>query len=499
MTQACTATQPWREGYPATKGGRCPALSLVTFLPDVALRGRARVRVIPPVHRALSVRHLRRFSGHVGRRQSTLSLRWTCRESSSRSMSVPSDLRGLRVCSLEVFWHVLFCGCVSTPRLWVVPPRLRPLGHRPARWPGGGADGTETHAGGGRGFPASRGGGGFCLRRSSRIKFDWCHRRLLRERPHAHRPAHLPAEVQTATSLTLEKCKVQRSQVTHKPCNSLPAQSSFRRQGGNVGNIGRIANESDLLRWVLKGVEGFRLPVSGQTAPVGASSVKHPPSDLPCCASNDCNQRAHPAVLTPFISWLRGRAVVGLPCQCFGRWPGGLAVTAVFTATMVHGSRPLQREQQPLADDTGLLTFCTRRSLTTLALHGAVSTFVSSTLVASGVRLSGVQFPSCCRCLRLSGCTALSGYPKQSSFILAWMEVRSLPRFLTGSTLWKARAQGGTTTMHRCRLRSHPRVRSVIDSIQTRLDLVGNIWSPSSCEPLVQLAQSLLSVGRALD
>ena len=57
----------------------------------------------------------------------------------------------------------------------------------------------------------------------------------------------------------------------------------------------------------------------------------------------------------------------------------------------------------------------------------------------------------------------------------------------------------GTTTMHRCRLRSHPRVRSVIDSIQTRLDLVGNIWSPSSCEPLVQLAQSLLSVGRALD
>ena len=28
-------TQPWREGYPATKGGRCPALSLVTFNPKL--------------------------------------------------------------------------------------------------------------------------------------------------------------------------------------------------------------------------------------------------------------------------------------------------------------------------------------------------------------------------------------------------------------------------------------------------------------------------------
>ena len=173
----------------------------------------------PPVHRALSVPHLRGFSGHVGRRQFTLSLRLTCRESSSRSMSVPSDLRGLRVCSLEV---------LCTTALRVAPQRLHPLGHRPARWPGGGADGTESHAGGGRGFPASRGGGGFCLRRTSRIKFDWCHRRLRRERPHAHRPAHLPADVQTATSLTLEKCMVQRGQLTHKPCNSLPAQSSFR-------------------------------------------------------------------------------------------------------------------------------------------------------------------------------------------------------------------------------------------------------------------------------
>ena len=33
--------------------------------------------------------------------------------------------------------------------------------------------------------------------------------------------------------------------------------------------------------------------------------------------------------------------------------------------------------------------------------------------------------------------------------------------------------------MRRRRLRSHPRVRAVIDSIQTRLDLVGNIWSPT--------------------
>ena len=56
---------------------------------------------------------------------------------------------------------------------------------------------------------------------------------------------------------------------------------------------------------------------------MGASFVKHPPSDLLCGAANDCNQRAHPAVLTPFVSWLKGRAIVGLPCLCLD---GGLGV-----------------------------------------------------------------------------------------------------------------------------------------------------------------------------
>ena len=136
-------------------------------------------------------------------------------------------------------------------------------------------------------------------------------------------------------------------------------------------------------------------------------------------------------------------------------------------------------------------------SRTTTRLTTVLFQRSSSTLVASGVRLSGVQFPSCCRCLRLSGCNGTVGLPNAVLLHSCLNGGRSLPRFPTGSTLWKARTEGGTTAMHRCRLRSHPRVRSVIDSIQTRLDLVGNIWS--SCEPLVQLAQSLLSVGRALD
>ena len=112
-------------------------------------------------------------------------------------------------------------------------------------------------------------------------------------------------------------------------------------QGGNVGNIGRIANESDLLRWVLKGVEGFQLPVSGRTALVGATFVKHPPSDIPCGAANDCNQRAHPAVLTPFIRWLKGRAVVGLPCLCLD---GGLGVLQLHLV-LCKGSNHWQMTQ----------------------------------------------------------------------------------------------------------------------------------------------------------